>query len=172
MLQLLLAACAGVFPFTPVYSVNDLRLANMYAYMLPAEEVERNNWTVRIAPFQLNCALVNDVDYVFQPLYIDYLNDKNEIVLRIRISDGDPFVAPVTPDRVVALDHHSDNGGIEYYERSNGGHQVYFRDSFGLDIAVESIKLPADEVIRLTSILEYVGAKPEDAIVAWRDGCS
>jgi hypothetical protein len=166
----MLVTC-GKYPILPVTSVEGLANTNMYAYMLPIEEVENRNWRVEIGPFQLNCELMGEE--LFKPLFINYYNNEGNAVLQIRLSPDDAWVPPVTPDGRVMIDSgYSENEFIEYHEWSDGGTQFFFQDTFGLDVVVESSTLSANELVELVSSLEYVGAEPENVIVPWRDGCS
>jgi hypothetical protein len=165
---------AGVFPITPITTLDDLTRANMYGYFLPLEEVTSRKWTVEIVPFQLNCSVQrrHPLERVFSPLYIHYFTENGELILNIRISDGDPFVPPVTPEAITQLNSAIiKNGVVEYYLRSDESSQIYFQDSFGLDVVVESAALSADEITRLISTFEYAGAEPEQVVIPWRDRC-
>jgi hypothetical protein len=155
----------------PVSSVADLANAKMYGYMLPTAEIERRNWTIEVGPFQLNCSLRGE--NVWDPLYITYYTDEGDVILNIRISDGDPFVDNVTPDAVVTSNFdYAETGAVEYRQRSDGSPQLYFIDIFDLEVVVESPNLAVEEVVELTSSLEYVGAEPDNVIIPWKDGCS
>lgn len=161
----------GVFPNTPITEISDLEKANLYGYILPNNEILSRGWIIEMSPFQLNCSLLGEG--IFYPLFINYKTDQGNTILQTRISDGDAWIPPVAPEGVVTMElKYLENGRVEYYKRSDSGTQIYFQDMFGLDVVLESPTLSVNEMIELASILEYVGAAPEDIINPWQDGCS